>query len=194
MGRGAEPGQAEGLAVLQPGQLQRAVADGAGAEEGCGLDVGEDLRNRVSEGRRNGHGLGVAAAGVAAGGGEPGTQVLAPGAAVLAPAAGRKDPGDADPVALANAAGAGSQRVDPSHRLMAEDDRQAGRRRAPFDLVELGVADAASRDANADLPFAGDRHRQIRRHQRLGVLLQAAQRPQEHRAHHHRGGHVTIPL
>ena len=65
--RGAEAGQAQALAVLQPGQAERPEADRPGAEQRGGLRVGEDVGDGVGKRRGHGHQLGIAAVGVAPG-------------------------------------------------------------------------------------------------------------------------------
>src|SRR5439155_25303777 len=92
----------------------------------------------------------------ATGGGEGGTEVLLAAPAVRAGAVRGEDPGHPHPVADGEPDGARAQRLDPADHLMAGNHGQAGGRRAPLDLVELGVADAASADADEQLPGTGD--------------------------------------
>ena len=76
--RGPEAGEAQGLAVLQPGQAERAEPDRPRAHQGRGLYVGEGVRDRVRERLGHGHQLGVTAVGVAARGPEPLAEVFLP--------------------------------------------------------------------------------------------------------------------
>jgi hypothetical protein len=61
--------------------------------------------------------------------------------------AGREDPRNPDPIPDPHPGYAAAQALDPAHDLVARHDGQYRRRHPAFDLVELGVADAARRDA-----------------------------------------------
>ncbi len=172
--RGAKPGQPEGLAVLQTRQPQRAVADGAGAQQRRGLDVGEDSGDGVGERGRHGHQLGVTAVGIAAGGAKVRAEVLIAGEASRAQAAGRIDPGDAHPIAGPEAVDAAAGGHDPADHLMAQDDRQSRRWGAALDLVQLGVADAADRDLQQQFVVGWNGVGQIGKLQRCRIVLQPA--------------------
>ena len=180
---GAEAAEPQRLAVLQAREPQRAVADRPGAQQRGHRGVVEGVRQAVGEGRRNPGEGGIAAVHVTAGGHEVGTEILPPGAAVAAAAAGGVDPGDAHPCAPPQVLDALARLLHPPHDLMAGDDRQAGRRRAPLDLVELGVAHAAHRHPHQHLPRPRHRPGHLGRLQRLGVLREIADAPQQHRLH-----------
>ncbi len=60
---------------------------------------------------------------------------------------------------------------------------QPGRRRSPLDLVDLGVADAASGDAEEDFPFTGDGEREIAAFERLAALPGVEDSGDEHGFH-----------
>ena len=177
MRRPAESGQPEQLAVTQPGEGEGAVADGAGAEqrrrllvrEGVGDDVGVIFAHR--------HVLGVAAVHIPAGCPKRGAQVLVcrPGRSV--------DPTDAHPVADSELPDARADAGHVADHLVPEDDRQARRRRAPFDLVELRVTDAARRDADEDLGMPRLGHGQIVQLQRRVDVVQRHDPPEHHRSH-----------
>ena len=160
VGGGAEAVEAEHRRLA--GQLERAVADQAGAEQRRRLDVAE----------RVGKGEGVAGVGDAVGGeaavaGEAGEQgivaeILAALAAIGAMAAGPAEPGNADPVADAEALRALAQRRDPADDLVAGHDRQRALKVAVDDM-EIGPADAAGGDLDQQLARAGRRHRPLDR-------------------------------
>ena len=136
-------------------------------------------------GERLGHGhpLGIAAVGVAAGRPELVAEVLFAPPAEFAGPARREDPGDADPVAEPEAARPRAQGLDPPDDLMAEDDRQARRRRPPLDLVQLGVADAAGVYLDQQLALGRDRIGKIGQLQRRRIVRQRTEGIQHHGSH-----------
>ena len=75
-------------------------------------------------------------------------------AAVVARAARRAQPRDADPRAGREARAAANNRPDD---LVAGDDGQARRADVAFEEVEVGAADAAGEDGDPDLAGAGHR-------------------------------------
>src|SRR5581483_3893350 len=156
MRRGDETHEAENPAVLELRESQRTVADRAGAEQRRGLRIGERVGNRIGRDFRHGHVLGVAAVRVAPGRTEIGAQVLLAAPAVAAMSAARIDPADAYSVAFAESPRAVRSR-DTADDLMTEHHGQPRRRRAPFDLVELGVADAACGDFDEQFTIDGRR-------------------------------------
>ena len=157
MRRGPEAREAQGLPVFQLGESERTEPDRPRAEQGCGFHVGKGVRDRVHERLGHGHQLGVAAVGIAARGLEVLAQVLLAVATELAPLARRINPGHAHAVAALECVGPVAQGFHPPDDLMAQDDRQPGRRHPPFDLVEFGVADPA--DAHPNQNFARGRRR-----------------------------------
>ena len=177
MRRPAEAGEPQQLAVLQPGEGERAISDGAGAEqrrrlhvrEGIGDDAGVILAHR--------HELGVAAVDIPAGGPKRLAQILVsrPGRSM--------DPTDAYPVTDSELADARTGAGDTADYLVPRDDREARRRRAPFDLVELGVTDAARRNADEDFTRRWFRHRQLNQFQRSVNVVQRHDPRQNHRPH-----------
>ena len=111
----------------------------------------------MSKSGSHSHELGIAAVGVAAGRLELVAEVLfAPPAEAACPARG-VNPGNADPVAEPESPRSGTQGRDPSHHLMAQDDRQPRRRHPPLDLVELRVAHAACMYLDQQLIVGRDR-------------------------------------
>ena len=101
---------------------------------------------------------GVAAVAGVAGEQRPVAQVLPPVTAIWTDAAGRAEPGHADPLAQGKAGDAGAERRDPADDLMAGDDRQLRVRQFAVDHMQVGAAHAAGRDLDQDL--AGPRLRQ----------------------------------
>ena len=77
------------------------------------------------------------------------------------------NPGDADAVPLAQPLGAGTQGVHPSDGLVAENDRQAGRRPAPLGLVELRVTDTTARDLEENFMSLRYRYRNFNKLKRI---------------------------
>ena len=74
------------------------------------------------------------------------------GAAALA---GVAEPGHADALADLEAADAGAETIDPSDDFMAGNDRDARVGQFAVDDMEIGAADAAGRDFQADFAGAG---------------------------------------
>src|SRR5262249_49960870 len=109
---------------------------------------------------RHDRGLGVAAVRVEAREPDRGAEVLAPVPAERAPAAGGPEPGDPDPVADREARRAVAGLLDAPDDLMPRDEREEPGKDVPLGDVEVGVADAADRDPDADLsrPRLGRRH------------------------------------
>ncbi len=174
VGRGAEAGEAQILAVAQAAQRQRAPADRPGAEHRRHRGRFQSRWQGMGEGLRHGHVLRVTAVDVPAGGDERRAEVLPAAAAEVAGAAGVEDPGDAHPRA---APGHGA------HHLMARNHRKPGRRRAPLDLIEFGVAHPAHLHLHQQ--FAGARHRlrQVHGLQRRRRAIHVAAGGQHHRFH-----------
>ena len=82
-------------------------------------------------------------------------EVLLTAAAVLADAVGPVQPGDADPVADAEARAFRSERLDVPDHLVAGHDRQVRQLEVPLDDVQVGAAAAARVDPDAHLAGAG---------------------------------------
>ena len=71
------------------------------------------------------------------------------------------DPTDAYPVTESELADARTGAGDMADHLVPPGRPQARRRRAAFDFVELGVTDAARRNADEDFTRRWFRHRQL---------------------------------
>src|SRR5262249_53406350 len=154
------------------GQAQGAVADQAGAEEGGGLEVGVARGEREAEARVGHRPLGVAAVDLVAGEARPVAEVLAAGAAVAADAAGPPEPGDPPPLADAEGFDALAQGVNRAHDLVAQDERQLGPVELAVHDVEIGPADGAGPDVEADLPRSGEGIGQLPEAERLAGPLE----------------------
>ncbi len=89
-----------------------------------------------------------------------GAEVLAPGGAEAAGAAGPAEPGDAHAVPLPEARHPGAERVDPADDLVPEDERELRVGQLAVGDVEVGAAHAAGGHAEAELAGArlGQRH------------------------------------
>ncbi len=157
---GAEPVKAEGARV--PAEAQGAKADQPGAQQGGGLLVGAAGREVEAE-ALVGHGvLGHAAVEVAPGEERAGAEVLAPGAAVGALAAGPPEPGHPDTPpdrrralalgARARLRGARTAPLDGPDDLVPEDARRGGDGHLAVEQVQVGAADPAGVDPQQQLP------------------------------------------
>ena len=162
VGRGAETGEAEIPAVGKSGEAERPVADRPRAEKRRRLRIGEDLRDGMGESLRNGHELRVAAVYIPARGAKLRAEVFVSGAAGVADAAGPVNPAHAHAVSRTETPDVRSQAGDATDDLVSWDNGNGGRRRPPFDLVDLRVADAADGHADQDLALTGRRFRRLR--------------------------------
>jgi hypothetical protein len=136
------------------------------AEEWRGLEVRIVLWNRKDEALVGDRPLGVAAVDVVAGEAGVLTEVLAAALAVAAGAVGPAEPGDSDAVALVESGGALSARGDPTHDLVAGNQRQLRPVELAVDDVEVSAADAARMDLDHDLPETRPRVREVLRLER----------------------------
>lgn len=68
---------------------------------------------------------------------------------------GMTKPRHADPNAGSQARNAWSHNVDPTHDLVARHDRHPNIGQIAVDHMEIGPADTASLDTDADLPRSG---------------------------------------
>ena len=93
------------------------------------------------------------------------------------------NPADTDPISLPEAMRVSANRYDPTNDLVARHDGELRRRRAAFDFVEFGVADAACRDADQDLVVDGNGIVDIREYEGRGIGVEAHRGLQQHRAH-----------
>jgi hypothetical protein len=121
------------------------------------------------------HVFGISSVGITAESAEVGTQVFAAGPAILAPAARRVNPADADPVTILKSAGADASGFDAADYLMTKDDREHGRWCPAFDFIEFGVTDPAGRNPNQDFVCARARGRDVGQFERSPVLGQATE-------------------
>ena len=181
VGGGAEPVEAEDLAVA--GCPQSAVADQPRTEERRKLLVGGPIRKRQAVARVGDGLLGVASVERVAGEARPVAQILAPGPAVAARAAGPTQPRNADPRA--------HRKIvtfdDGADDLVAEDEGQLRVGQLAVANVEIGPADAAGTDADPhlarpklrapDLGFPELRSRCIEQHRPHGRMLTRARGP-----------------
>jgi hypothetical protein len=88
-------------------------------------------------------------------------QILAVSLAEGAAPAGPIEPGHTDSISFAESRGSFSNGVHYAHDLMTEDDRQFREIKLSFDNVQIGAADAADVNLNANLVRSRRRHRQF---------------------------------
>lgn len=167
VGGGAEAEEADGLAVFDLAEPQGAIADDAGTQEGCGVEVVERVGEQMGEGGGNGHIFGIAAVDIQAGPKGLFAEVFEAACAERAGSAGFPQPGDTDAVADLEAADSGAFGDDTSDDLMAENAGQLGYRQAAFDFVQFGMADAADADLQEEFVVSGLRVGQVEQRERL---------------------------
>jgi hypothetical protein len=143
----------------------------------------------VREGDRYDHPIGVPAVHVPSSGDEIRAEVLASGQAPFARAAALEDPTHTDTPPQPLAPHTGSHRIDLADHLVSRDPRQLGRRCATFNLVELGMTDAAGAHPQAQLTDTRLRVGPLGRLQRRTALRDRADPTENHRAH---GWRVTV--
>ena len=159
VGAGAEAVQAEVAAGRQIGPAQRPVADDARAEQRCRGDRVGAGRQRVGE-RLPHHGVpGEAAVGVVTGEPGGGAEVLPPGEAVVAAAAGLPQPGDPHQVAPLEPAHGRARGDDQAHHLVPRHHGAPVRRQLAVHDVQVGAADAAGQAPHEYLVGHGRRDR-----------------------------------
>src|SRR6266436_4495677 len=153
--RGAEAIETEAMSFLRAAEAEGAVSDDAGAEQRSRVFVGEYGGQWVGEVFTNHAEFGVASVDVVAG--ELGmlAEILGVAPAVGASAVGGGGPGDADSVTSFQSADVGADRVDCADDLVAGDQREFGEREVALHGVEIGVAESAAVDADADFVGAG---------------------------------------
>jgi hypothetical protein len=156
--RGAEAVEPEPLAVAR--EPERAIADQPGAEERRELQRRVVLRQPEAVARVGNRKLRVAAVQVVAGEAGAQAEVLAAAAAEAAVAVRPAEPGDADALAGLELHPF-TRGVHDSDDLMAEDERQLRFGQLAVDDVQVGPADAAGLDANANLAVPGLGVRQL---------------------------------
>lgn len=159
------------------GHPQRAPADQPGAQEGRRRDRVQARVERDGEG-----GLGqemAREAAVAGAAGEAGgvAEVLAPRLAVGAVPAGMPEPGHADPHARSRRRHARADRLDAPDDLVSRHDGVDGLGQVAVDDVDVGPADRAGLDPDAQLARPGVRVRTLLRDEGRTDL------PQDHGQH-----------
>ena len=154
MRRSAEAVDAEAPAVGHLGAAQSAVADDAGAQERCRLNVVEAIGQRVGVGLVDECVVGVAAVDIPPG--EPGgqTQVLTARNAEAADATGVRQPGHADTIADAPAGAVRPESVDQADHLVAGCDEVPVRDQIALGEMEVGAAHAAHPHLHPHLVWA----------------------------------------
>ncbi len=165
----AEPVDPEPATLREIRPQQRPVADDPGAQQRCDLLVAEPLGQGVGVRLLDDRVLRVPAVDVPAGEARGEAQVLAAGHAEAARAAGVRQPGHPDAVALAPAGGAGPEPVDDADDLVPGRDAPVTRREVSFGQVEVRPADAAHAHAHADLSGTGLRHGLVDPQQRAAL-------------------------
>jgi hypothetical protein len=130
---------------------ERSVDGDATAEERSGGDGIECVGDGDGEAAVDANGGGEAAVAADAGGLRLGAEVLFAGAAPLADAAGVCLPADADALAYDGSVDVRADRGDGADDLVARDERVAADAPVVVDEVDVGVADAAVRDADLDV-------------------------------------------
>ena len=161
--RGAKTIKAQPFARLEVRELQRAVANDAGAEQGRSFQVGEIPGERIGKGGGSHHRFRIAAVGMKAREPRPLAEVFQAFAAVYALPAGRIEPRNAHAVTLAKFVHARAQSVHRADDLMAGDYRKLGKRQIPFHDVQVRMANAAGAHAHADFPCGRIQAREARK-------------------------------
>jgi hypothetical protein len=110
---------------------------------------------------RDDHVLGIATVYIAACRLELAAEILVSFTTVSATAAGRVDPGDADPFAERENVRARPERLDGAHDLVPEYDREPGWRCSTFDFIQLSVTDSTGEHFHEKLAVLRLRDRQI---------------------------------
>ncbi len=180
VGRRAEPEETEAAAGLNPGELERPVADDPRAEQRRRLLRREAPRQPIHPGAPSRHALRVPPVAVASRERRLFAEVLAAARAKAAAPARRSEPADAHRVAGVEVAGARPDLDDPSCRLVPRHDRQPGRHLA-LDDVEVCPAHPTGFDRDRDLAVAGRELGSIFDRKRLA--LERLRLPQNHRPH-----------
>ena len=171
VGRSAEPVDPESPTRWQVGEGQGAVADDAGAQQGCGRHVVEPVGEGVDEGLGCGDELGVTAVGVPTGEAGIGAQVLPAAGAEPAGATGAAQPGHPHAGTGRDPARAGAVADHRSHHLVARHRAGPVGDQVALGQVQVGAAHPAGVHPDQDL---------TRPRLRIGPLAEH-QRPRGHR-------------
>jgi hypothetical protein len=135
MGRGTKTGEPQTETVLDTGQIQGSVADGARTQQrGC-LGIRKLHGDFVGEFFGNLGVLGISAVNIPAGSRKLLTQIFMPGLAMNAGSAGRMYPGNTHPVSNLKTACIGTSFDYLTDRLVTQNDGQMRRRGPAFDFI-----------------------------------------------------------
>src|SRR5580693_3513471 len=160
---------AEPTAGRHVGPQQRPVADDAGAQQRSGVLVVDRLGQLVDESLVGDARVGVTPVHVPPGERRADAQVLGAAAAPGAGPVRAAQPRHAHPGADREPASARTQRVDPADDLMADSYLRALRREIALGQVQVGPADSAAADPDADLARARLRLRALHAAERSPV-------------------------
>src|SRR5688500_13827582 len=137
---------------------QCAIADDAGAQQGSDVLVVKPGLQRVPERLDEQTEVCVAAITAPAGEGGRTAQILGPVATESAAAISAAEPSDTDPVTRCKPACAITEGIDDSNYFVTRGDAGMLGQQVPFGEVQIGAADAAAGDLDADLPGKRGRH------------------------------------
>ena len=152
---GAKAVDPEPFARTNAAQTIGTVSDDARAQQGRGVPIGERLGNWVGEVLMYGCVFGVTSVHMQTGELGVFTQILEIVAAEPASLIGEVKPWDADAVSKFEMSGVAAQGIDEAHDLVPGNDGQLGKVEVAFNGMEIGVADAAAGNADANLARRG---------------------------------------
>ena len=164
----AEPPYSQRPARRHLGPAQRPVADDPGAQQRGQLGVAEAVGQRMGEGLRGHHVLGVPAVEVPAGVDRRRAEVLLAPAAEHARPVGAAQPGCPDPVTGREPAGARASRHDLGDHLVAGRGVRPFGRQVPLGEVQIGSAYTATADPEQQLAGTRLGNRALDEAQRAG--------------------------
>jgi hypothetical protein len=160
----AEPVQAKTLGVA--GEHERAIADQPCAEERSRFHIRVELGNGEAVPLVGDRLLGEATVDLVPGKTRAIAEVLSSGPAEATGAVGPSEPRDSDTLPDRKARRTFTELADPTHDLMAEDERELGIAQLAVDDVQIGSADRACSDIQKHLFMLRSRARQLGRSQR----------------------------
>jgi hypothetical protein len=155
MGGGSETVQAEAIAFAGTGLAKGAVSDDAGAEERRTVFVGKEAGDRVGVWFADQCVLGVTSVNVVPGELRVVAEVLQIHAAEVAGLISGVQPRDSDAVSFFESANAGAEDVYGADDLVAGNQWELWEWEITFDGMEVGVAECAAVDSDADLSRSG---------------------------------------
>jgi hypothetical protein len=164
----AEPIEAEALARLDTAEPQGAIPDDAGTQQRCRFLVREPRRQRICVTSRHDRIVRIAAVDLVAGEGRAQAQILPAAQTKLASAAGRLQPGNADPIAFLQIAHIPAQPLDDADHLMPGDNVRRDMGQLAFDDMKVRPAHAAHMDTDPDLARTRFRRSDLLKNQRTG--------------------------